>query len=202
MSKMVSGQGKSDVENMLNIYTIKCSVCGFFLSWHEAILEVWIFVTRFDDGVNYHLNCNHLLWRDQSRMVLKTVFLLAPPLSIWHALATQTCTHFDWAASQHWLTTDLDVRLKPCHHYRSSTSLLALADFLLNRLQVMNWLWLLITNSALNSCLKWFLTWKTFVFVLDATPNPESHNHFITGNNDRSTGGKKTDIALRQRQQK
>lgn len=103
----------------VNIYTIKCSECGF-VSWHEAALEVWIPVTRFDDGVNYHLNSNHLLWWDHSCMILKAVSL-SPPLSIWHALAHRHA-HI-WLSCSTTLNTDLDIRLKPCHHYRSSPSL-------------------------------------------------------------------------------
>lgn len=124
-------------------------------SWREAILEVLISVRRFGDGVNYHLNCNHLLWWDHPCMLL-----LAPPLSIWHALATHTCTQLfellhntdHWVGRETKAMPPLEKLYFPGPHWH-----------LLNRRQVMNWLWLPIINSAFEFMFEVTCSYETLI---------------------------------------
>lgn len=126
-----------------SIYTMQRAERGI-LSWYEAALEVWISAKRSDDGVNYHLNSHRLLWWDHSCMILKVV-PLSPTLIHLTCTGTQTCTHLIELLhnTEHWLgrkTEAVPPIQKPYCPNPCWT--------LLNRLQVRNWLRLLVTNST------------------------------------------------------
>lgn len=147
MSRVVSGQGKwvrQEVFFPVSIFKTSRALCV----WDMAL--AW--------GHPWGLNiCGGLMmeWTIIWTVIIcyggittvwfvKTV-LLAPPLSIWHALVRHTCTHLIELLHNidHWLGR------KTWSHATVIEALLSNPRWvLLNRLQVMNWLWLLVTNSA------------------------------------------------------
>lgn len=161
-----------------------CSVCGFYPGMRPFL--------RSEPGDNIDLmmewttiwTVTICLWWDHACMVLKTV-----PLS--PTLIHLTCTSdidmhtFDWAAPQHWLGRKTEAMPPLKKLYSPSSHWL-----LLNRRRVKNWLRLPITNSNIWICAWGHSYMNRVVCRWMSFETTDSHNHFITGSNDRSTGGK------------